>query len=262
VSDFRLDRFEVTVGRFRKFVNEVIAGWRPPVGSGKHAHLNGGQGITGETGWRSADWDSWLPKTKSSWDGTSHLGCDAELSSWTPESGAKENHAITCVTWVEAYAFCIWDGGFLPTEAEWNYAAAGGSEQREYPWGAVDPRPDLAVYYCRSGGTPGCNWPVGSRSLGDGRWGQADLAGNRWEWALDSNNVLTVSWATCASGTPCTGYTITDCIDCGYFVETFNRVIRGGSNTDAPKNVRAALRARGEYLTATNDIGLRCARVP
>jgi hypothetical protein len=58
------------------------------------------------------------------------------------------------------------------------------------------------------------------------------------------------------------GYTIADCIDCGYFEETFNRVIRGGSNTDAPKNVRAALRARGEYLTATNDIGLRCARVP
>jgi formylglycine-generating enzyme required for sulfatase activity len=35
----------------------------------------------------------------------------------------------------EAYAFCIFDGGFLPTETEWEYAAAGGSEQRDYPWG-------------------------------------------------------------------------------------------------------------------------------
>ena len=49
------------------------------------------------------------------------------------------NAAINCVNWFEAYAFCIWDGGFLPTEAEWNYAASGGSEQRYYPWSASFP---------------------------------------------------------------------------------------------------------------------------
>jgi len=262
VSDFRLDRFEVTVGRFRPFVDAVIAGWRPPAGSGKHVHLNGGLGITGDVGWKSEDWNDWLAKTKEAWDDDSHLGCDTELPTWTPEPGPNENHAITCVSWVAAYAFCIWDGGFLPTEAEWNYAAAGGDEQREYPWGGADPAPDRAVYYCRSGGTPGCTWPVGSRPAGDGRFGHADLAGNAWEWVLDSANMLSVSWSTCASGTPCTEYPIADCNDCGYFAETFARVMRGGSNTDAPKNVRASLRHRSGFLDAVNDLGFRCARAP
>src|SRR5690606_18419557 len=57
VSSFRLDRFEVTVGRFRAFRAAWDAGWRPEGGSGKHVHLNGGKGLrTGgppiyESGW-------------------------------------------------------------------------------------------------------------------------------------------------------------------------------------------------------------------
>ncbi len=45
VSDFRLDKYEITVGRFRKFVAAWDGGWRPAQGDGKHTHLNGGQGL-------------------------------------------------------------------------------------------------------------------------------------------------------------------------------------------------------------------------
>jgi sulfatase modifying factor 1 len=41
VSTLRLDKYEVTVGRFRKFVDAWVGGWRPMAGEGKHAHLNG-----------------------------------------------------------------------------------------------------------------------------------------------------------------------------------------------------------------------------
>ena len=51
VSDFWLDRYEVTVGRFRKFVQAWDGGWRPQRGAGKHLHLSNGDGVAGETGW-------------------------------------------------------------------------------------------------------------------------------------------------------------------------------------------------------------------
>ena len=64
VSTFRLDKYDVTVGRFRQFVNawSAGAGWMPTAGSGKHAHLNGGEGLINsgsvgeyEPGWVASD---------------------------------------------------------------------------------------------------------------------------------------------------------------------------------------------------------------
>jgi formylglycine-generating enzyme required for sulfatase activity len=259
VSDFRLDRFEVTVGRFRKFVDAYLAGWRPEAGAGKHTHLNGGNGIQRELGWLP-EWEDWIPQTKAAWDNADNLRCDEELQVWTPEPGEYENHALNCVDWFEAYAFCIWDGGFLPTEAEWNYAAAAGAEQREYPWGGTEPTPEHALYSCRNGA--GCFWPVGSHPAGDSRYGQADLAGSRWEWTLDSTDDNEINWPACASGEECTGYTADECNDCADIREEYTHAKRGGSNTDAVKNVRAALRASWSSYQAGNDIGVRCARVP
>ena len=105
-----------------------------------------------------------------------------------------EHQPINCITWYEAYAFCIWDGGFLPSEAEWNYAASGGSEQRVYPWSSpsMPTTIDCAhANYSPMGMSP-CSTTgpedVGSDSpTGDGKWGQADLSGNVWEWTLDSS---------------------------------------------------------------------------
>jgi len=244
-------------------VNAAVGGWRPAAGSGKHVHVNAGAGVgvPRETGWDTA-WARWLPTTKASWDGTGYLGCDARYSHWTPEAGANESHAINCVDWFQAYAFCIWDGAFLPTEAEWNYAAAGGAEQREYPWGSAPPSPSLAFYYCETGGTPSCNsLPVGSHPAGDGRYRQADLAGSVWEWTLDAFIRYRIDWSGC-SNMPCTDYPIATCNDCAYLATNDERVVRGGSYYAATQNLRSSLRMHYDPNFIKHDIGFRCARVP
>ena len=60
ISDFRLDKYEVTVGRFRKFVDAWVGGWHPSAGEGKHTHLNGGAGLVNTAGGNEPGWDaSW-----------------------------------------------------------------------------------------------------------------------------------------------------------------------------------------------------------
>lgn len=59
---------------------------------------------------------------------------DDTYATWTDAPGANEHLPINDVSWFVAFAFCAWDGGRLPTYAELSFAAAGGSEQRVYPW--------------------------------------------------------------------------------------------------------------------------------
>jgi formylglycine-generating enzyme len=253
ISDFRLDKYEVTVSRFRQFVTAVAGGWTPPVGSGKHRHLNGGAGLANsaaagyESGWDSL-WTAYLPATKAGWDKA--LVCTAGFNTWTPNTGSSETRPITCVSWYAAEAFCIWDGGFLPSEAEWYYAAAGGSAQRKYPWGAMEPGPNtsLAVYGCYFNGSGMCSGvtniaPVGSAPAGNGAYTQADLMGNVAEWTLD--------WLGSLPAT---------CNDCANVKAATYRQLRGDSFLTGPS--ASAYRVSDRPNFSSYDRGMRCARPP
>ncbi len=139
VSGFRLDKYEVTVGRFRQFVAAWVNGWTPAPGAGKHSHLNGGLGLVGANGSPMYE-QGWLPGDNANVAPTdANLACNAQTATWTSLAGSNEALPINCVVWAEASAFCIWDGGFLPSNSEGEFAEAGGTELRLYPWGSADP---------------------------------------------------------------------------------------------------------------------------
>ncbi len=268
VSGLLLDKYDVTVGRFRPFVAAWNrgAGWTPPAGSGKHAHLNGGRGLANsaspgsyEAGWVTTD-DSQIAPTDA------NLECDSTYATWTPSPAGGEERPINCVNWYEAYAFCIWDGGFLPSDAEWEYAAAGGSEQREFPWGAAPPGTgnQYAIYNCNYPNGRACTGvaniaPVGTATLGAGLWGQLDLVGDVQEWGLDGS-------------APYVG----SCADCAYLGATNARVLQGRANFYRVPSSMKALPGSFEpaailYLPSRDGvtpmareytIGFRCGRSP
>jgi formylglycine-generating enzyme required for sulfatase activity len=275
VSSFRLDKYEITVGRFRQYVDYLVNGGSPPAdGSGKHTHLNGGAGLvvagvpaldggpTYEYGWLASWWNQFIPTgagAASTWN--DNLSCAqypgaSQDESWTPSVGPNEDMPLGCLTWQEAYAFCIWDGGFLPTLAEWQYATAGGSEQREYPWGAQDPgtTSQYAIYQCLfpTGQSENCvglaNFArVGTATLGAGRWGQLDLVGNIGEWSLDDYSTMGL---------------YSPCVDC---VGSSGMGYKYQDGSSALQVLSLIQYAGGVYVDPGGgdpEYGARCARAP
>ncbi len=224
VSAFNLDKFEVTQGRLRTFIQSKggnLKGSPPAAGAGKHPKI-------ANSGWRS-EWNKRLPASNAEVNARFTYACayGSDNSSygsttWTT-NGTNDDKPVTCVDWYTAFAFCAWDGGRLPTDAEWGYAAQGGSEQRTYTWGnaavkAEDANSIKRVVHYLGGwqmtwplAPPEANqyWngpdgpkhiaPPGKKTAGKARWGHMDLNGNVLEWMLDNNDAKSGNCVDCAN---------------------------------------------------------------
>jgi formylglycine-generating enzyme required for sulfatase activity len=87
---------------------------------------------------------------------------------------------VVGVTWLEATLFAAWLGCRLPTEAEWEYACAGGSPA---PWCCAS-EADLGRYAWYSANSDGVVHDAAT--LEPNLFGLFDCHGNVWEWCLDS----------------------------------------------------------------------------
>lgn len=101
--------------------------------------------------------------------------------------------AIIHVCWHEAQAWCRWADRRLPTETEWEAAAAAepsadgrslSATKRKFPWGDTAPKPDQANLDGYALGTV----DVAAHAAGDSAFGCRQMIGNVWEWTQDTFN--------------------------------------------------------------------------
>lgn len=91
------------------------------------------------------------------------------------------NRPVVGVSWFEASAYAAWAGCRLPSEVEWELAAAG-PEGWKYPWGNQEATPELLNFDESRIGNP---TPVGVYPRGRTPEGIDDIVGNVWEWCAD-----------------------------------------------------------------------------
>ncbi|HEX8423866.1 MAG TPA: formylglycine-generating enzyme family protein [Pyrinomonadaceae bacterium] len=233
VNSFWMDRDEVTVGEFARFVEAT--------GYTTEAEQFGWSGVfdieSGE--WRRSDGANWRRPE----------GPEA--------AAAATDEPVTQVSYADASAYALWAGKRLPTEAEWEYAARGGLQGKRYAWGDE----------LRPQGGPAANWwqgkfperntgedgfaaraPVGS--FAPNNYGLRDVGGNVWEWCAD--------WYAAGYYAAHAPKENPRGPDAGT-----ERVIRGGSwmcSENYCTNYRVAARGHTAPDSGLNNLGFRCAR--
>jgi formylglycine-generating enzyme required for sulfatase activity len=191
---FAIDRFPLTNGQFRHFIE---AG-----------------GYSERRYWSD---DGWQWKASENISGPRYL--DDEIF-------GRLSFPVLGLSWYEAEAYANWAGKRLPTEQEWERAARGDADHRDYPWGSefkssranIDEEIDSTT-------------PVGSYPDGISPYGLYDMAGNVWEWT-----------------------------DSFYDNSLRSRVLRGGSWFDARADARCSQRGRVEPRYRDYAIGVRLSR--
>jgi formylglycine-generating enzyme len=185
--------------------------------------------------------------------------CKVPGASWQHPEGPgshvndRPDHPVVHVSWNDAAAYAQWAGKSLPTEAQWEYAARGGLEQKLYPWGD-DLTPD-GQHLCNiwqgefpridtaedgfAGACPVDSFPPNS-------FGLYSITGNVWEWCSDwFHTAFTAAPEQDPTGLA-TGQT---------------KVMKGGSflcHASYCNRYRVAARTSNTPDSATSNIGFRC----
>ncbi len=184
-----------------------------------------------------------------------------------------DDHPVVQVTYGDALAYAKWAGKSLPTEAEFEFAAKGGHEGRDYAWGdELAPKGRMLANFWQ-GAFPYENTledgfertsPVRHYPAND--YGLWDLIGNVWEWTSDwyaqpQAVEKKKPGACCTIPNPRGGRKADSFDPCTPQVKIGRRVLKGGSHLCAEnycQRYRPAARQAQAVDTSTSHIGFRC----
>ncbi|MCB0949253.1 MAG: formylglycine-generating enzyme family protein [Mycobacterium sp.] len=258
VAPFAVERHPVTNAQFGEFVAETgyrtVAEIAPDPalfpGAAPQDLVPGALVFRQTTGpadlrdWRQ--WWAWMPGAN--WRHPFGPGSSVE---------DKTEHPVVQVCYADAAAYARWAGRRLPTEAEWEFAARGGSATT-YGWGE-EATPDGQLmantwqgrFPYRNDGALG--WagtsPVGS--FPPNGYGLIDMIGNVWEWT--TTRFVGHHRPGGPVDQPCCGPQAPD--------PAVSQALKGGSHLCAPEychRYRPAARSPQSQDSATTHIGFRC----
>ena len=173
LDDFYISKYEVTVGEFKKFVEET-----------GYQTLAERMGSTLVYNFVDDSTRGWEEKKGVSWN--------------NPGFEQADDHPVTSIAWEDAQAYTSWlsektDKSYrLPTEAEWEYAARNRGQDIRYPWGNEEYDGSQANFINSSFPFPWAGMPddpftytASVDAFTPNKLGLYNMAGNVWEWCLD-----------------------------------------------------------------------------
>lgn len=231
---FAIGKYEVTVDEFAAFVDAT--GYEPAARCNVFV----------------LDLDRWVAKSTTFRD---------------PSYLQSRSHPVTCISWVDAKAYTAWLGEKtgkpyrLPSEAEWEYAARGGtttplsfgdySHKRICDYAKFA---DASTRFAWRDETCNSNFGHGAAPVGQHQpnpWGLHDMHGNVWEWVEDC-------WHASYNGAPGDGAPWLE----GNGGDCAHRITRGGSWRNAIQDLRVTARLRYPTIHAAQVRGFRVALFP
>lgn len=238
ISDFYLDRYEVSNRNFREFVEQtafqteaerfgdsfVFQGFLSEESRKKYHDFR----VAAAPWWYKVEGANWLYP-----EGDVTKGIDDRL-----------DHPAVHVSWNDAVAYCKWLDKRLPTEVEWEIACRGGRKQKLFPWGNKLMPKNEHYMNIWQGQFPDSNTaedgcestcPVGR--FRQNNFDLYNIVGNVWEWTADR-------W------------------DEREDVKPPNRVKKGGSylcHESYCYRYRCAARSQNTEDSSAGNLGFRCA---